>query len=134
MLPGFVKSVIRGILGSAKRCRFTVRSCEAARQGSGAEIDSQRRDYVFVGLSNFPATDATLGRVGGAVLAGSTDVAASEQAYIGTFTFRVSQDAIGAFNVRALSEYVALFSEFEAPVINPIEDTIVLVTGATRGR
>ncbi len=100
----------------------------------GVEIDTQRRDYVFVGLSNFPATDATLGRVGGAVLAGSTDVAASEQAYIGTFTFRVSQDAIGAFSVRALSEYVALFSEFEAPVINPIKDTIVLVTGATRGR
>ncbi len=98
------------------------------------QIDSQRFDYVFNGLTNFPATDAELGRVGGAAMGGSVDVAADKQAYLGTFTFRVSDNAVGAFNVSALAEYVALYSEFGSITMNPVKDVVVLVTTASEGR
>ena len=98
------------------------------------DIDSQRFDYIFNGLNNFPATDMELGRIGGVAMGGSVDVAANKQAYVGTFVFRVSEDAIGAFNVSALPEFTDMISEFTTQTMNPVDDVVILVTAPSAGR
>lgn len=90
-------------------------------------VETHRKDYVFSGLTNFPATDRELGRIGGALLGGGVDVTA-DKAYIGTFSFVASHDARGTFNLSATTDYVALFSELNVSILNPINDITILVT------
>jgi hypothetical protein len=60
-------------------------------------IDTNRADYVFHGLDSYPATDAVRGRLASALATG--DKPSGDAAYLGTFTFRMSPDAIGTFSV-----------------------------------
>ena len=60
-------------------------------------IDDQRPDYVFSGLSPYNAFDVAGARFMSALDEGGVD--SSVEVYLGTFVFRASQDASGAFTV-----------------------------------
>ncbi len=124
-VEGLIGFEVGVVIDGGRRGHFTLESIE---------VDTQRRDYAFVGLDAFPAMDVELGRVGGAVLAGSVDIAANRQAYVGTYNFRASDNATGAFSLQAQNEYVDIFSQFASPTIDPIEDEVIVVTSKARGR
>lgn len=95
-------------------------------------VDTDRADYAFAGLYSFPAVDVELGRVGAAVLGTGDSIPANKRAYVGTFTFRASNDAAGAFTISAATEYVGLFSDSLVSLpVSVVEDTVVLVTSST---
>jgi hypothetical protein len=98
-------------------------------------MDTQRHDYVFNGLYNFPAVDSKLGRLGGALMGTGVDVAKSDRAYVGTFRFAVSADAAGTFNVAASTEFTGLWSDGnQAVAINPVDDGNVSVSNRVEKR
>lgn len=64
-------------------------------------VDQQRADYVFknAGVQILDMVDMTQQRVGMVRFGGGSDVAVNQQAYLATFTFRVSADASGKFAI-----------------------------------
>lgn len=100
----------------------------------GVDVNTDRADYVFNGLQNFPATDEELGRIGGIAIDAGVFVSEEKQAYLGTFTFDVRKNARGAFNLEAMTEFVALYTNDGQQLVNPTKDAVVLITGATSGR
>ncbi len=99
------------------------------------QVDTQRRDYVFAGLYSFPAMDEQNHRIGGALMGSGVDVVEGKPGYAGTFVYRVSEDAVGAFNLSAEMQFAGLWADGHLPVmINPISDAVVLVTAPAEGR
>ncbi len=98
-------------------------------------VDTDRADYAFAGLHNFPAIDSELGRVGAAVMGMGESIPANKRAYVGTFTFRASDDAAGAFNISAAMEHVGLFTDgFTSQTVSAVDDVMVLVTNSSPTR
>lgn len=98
-------------------------------------VDTQRGDYIFDGLYNFPALDEELGRVGGALHGSGVEVLAGKRAYVGTFTFGVPTDAVGVVNIAAATEYVGLWANGSVQVsANAGKDAAVLIVAPERSR
>ncbi len=96
-------------------------------------VDTQRRDYVFNGLTSFPATDGSLGRVGAALM--GSGVSVGNRGYVGTFVYRASEDAVGAFNVSALGAHLNVFTDDGLSAsVDAVKDVAVLVTAPTESR
>lgn len=60
-------------------------------------INSERADYVFGTQQKLDAVDQVGGRMGAVLFAGGVDATSSK--YLGTFTLRASDDALGTFSV-----------------------------------
>jgi hypothetical protein len=64
----------------------------------GGTIDEAREDYLFSGAGQaVSAVDDLKGRFGSVLVRGSVD--AAERKYLGTYTFRASDGALGSFTV-----------------------------------
>ncbi len=76
---------------------------EAAGGRSGSltrenvQIDNERADYVFGTAAIIPAVDQFNGRLGSLMFEGGVNVA--EPKYLGSFSFRASDDAAGTFTI-----------------------------------
>jgi hypothetical protein len=62
------------------------------------QIDSSRADYVFGSAQVINAVDESGGRMGGVLFSGAVD--ASSMKYLGTYNFRATADASGAFDIQ----------------------------------
>ncbi len=64
-------------------------------------VDQQRADYVFKnsGVQILDVVDMSQQRVGMVRFGGGSNIAADQQGYLATFTFRVSGDAAGKFAI-----------------------------------
>ncbi|UCC29309.1 MAG: hypothetical protein JSU86_14035, partial [Phycisphaerales bacterium] len=60
-------------------------------------INSERPDFVFGTQQKLDAVDQVGGRMGAVLFAGGVDATSSK--YLGTFTLRASDDALGTFSV-----------------------------------
>ena len=79
-------------------------------------INSQRPDFVFGTQQKLDAVDKVGGRIGAVLFAGGVDATSSK--YLGTFTLRASDDALGTFsvNLRADNESSILWTSQNQPV------------------
>jgi hypothetical protein len=68
----------------------------------GVTIDTGRQDYVFNGTSAMTGTSVVNARLG-AALSNPGGWEFEAPAYVGTFTYRASQDAQGVFNVNVVA-------------------------------
>ncbi len=92
-------------------------------------VDTDRKDYAFRDLYGFPAVDTELGRVGGVMIGSGVDVGADERVYIGTFTVRAADDALGTYAIRAATEHIELWAVGHSPIpVDVIDDAFVIVT------
>jgi len=80
-------------------------------------IDPARKDYVFRSLVPFTATDVTGARLAGALLRSDGGSDAETPAYLGSFTFRPSDDAQGLFEVRVRLEKQSLLRDSDGEAI-----------------
>lgn len=94
-------------------------------------VDQQRADYVFknAGVQILDAVDMKQQRVGMVRFGGGSAVAADQQAYLATFTFRVSADAAGKFAVTLSNPEAAFLNNSIAQQIphrlaSPLEVTV----------
>ncbi len=93
-------------------------------------VNSQRRDFVFHGLTNFPATDKELGRVGGAVMDAGVTIPQGKRAYLGTFVFDVPADTSGSVTLQPLTEFIALYPAAGEQFVAPVDDVTIIVVEA----
>lgn len=79
-------------------------------------VDQQRTDYVFknAGVQILDIVDMTQQRVGMVRFSGGSNVAADQQAYLATFTFRVSGDAAGKFAIALGNPEAAFLNNSQA--------------------
>jgi len=79
-------------------------------------VDQQREDYVFknAGVQILDVVDMSQQRVGMVRFGGGSDVAADKQAYLATFTYRVSGDASGKFAVSLGNPEAAFLNNSQA--------------------
>ncbi len=98
-------------------------------------VESERRDYIFAGLYSFPALDAELGRVGGALYGSGVEIPAGKRSYVGTFTFRVPANATGIVNIAPSTEHVGLWTDGSVRVsADAGKDAVVLIVASERSR
>lgn len=95
------------------------------------EINTQRRDYVFNGLNNYPSIDTQLGRIGVVVMDAGVFTEKGQRAYLGTFKFEVPIDTRGSITLQSLTDFVALYSSTSQQKINQVKDTTVIVVQPT---
>lgn len=79
-------------------------------------IDSERPDYVFHAQPKLDAVDRTGGRMGAVLISGGVDATSAK--YLGTYTLRASDDALGTFsvNVRADGSSSILWTSQNQPI------------------
>ncbi len=105
------------------------------RRGQLELLDAQiadRSDFVLNGVENVKATDPR-GRVAGAAYSGGVS---AKRAYLGTFTFQASTDAVGAFRVtlKRGNEVLTLAnSNDESMPVGRISPAVILITTPTQG-
>ncbi len=88
-------------------------------------LDDQRQDYVFGEATKYPIHDLERERFATAKASGSVDV--TESAYLGTFTFRASQDASGVFMVSVRGgEYSKLLDEDAARIATDAGEGVLI--------
>ncbi len=112
----------------------TIGGKQGALSLHAVNVDTDRNDYVFDGLANFPAIDEELGRIGGVAMDAGVTVSQGKRAYLGTFTFTVPDDARGAFSLQPSTEFVALFTSGGQQSVGTVDDAIVFVTGGSSRR
>jgi len=93
-----------------------------------------RKDFVLNGVENVKAIDDSTARLGAVAYSGG--VTSTGTAYIGTFTFRASTDAIGAFRVdlvRGGDQTVLAAPDKTRMDIGRITPATILITTPARG-
>lgn len=96
----------------------------------GASI-ADRRDFALSAVENVKAVDEASGRLAGAVYSGG--VATTGSAYVGTFTYEVSSDAVGSFRVGLGGDVHLVTSNGELITINRVTPATILVSSSARG-
>jgi hypothetical protein len=96
------------------------------------KIDESRSDYLFGSSRAITAVDDSRGRMGGTLFDGIVD--ASQASYLGSFNFRVSDDASGSFvfKVRYDEESFVLDGKGEHMSFAPVNATIKVGAGSAR--
>lgn len=96
----------------------------------GASV-ANRRDFALSAMENVTAVNEVVGRLAGAAYSGG--VATTGSAYVGTFTFEVSPDAVGSFRVGLGGDVHLLNSSGDAITINRVTPATILVSSSARG-
>ncbi len=117
---------VTGLIGY----EFGVSTKDSRARLLDATVDTQRRDYVFNRLANFPAMDNELGRVGGVVMDAGVTIPTGKRAYLGTFAFEVPAEARGSVTLQPLNDFVALYTATGQQLVAPVEDVAVIVVDA----
>ena len=90
-------------------------------------IDTTRSDYVYGNLEGIAAPDLSGVRLGGVLFSGGVD--ATEELYVGTFTYMPSADAEGEFRltVRAGERASLLWQADNTPVAFGVKSAVITV-------
>ncbi len=79
-------------------------------------IDSIRTDFAFYGESIMPMSNLAGARVG-AIVQGVGGVAITTPAYLATFSYRASMDAVGGFSINVVDPFDSFLSNSLAQVV-----------------
>jgi hypothetical protein len=104
------------------------------RRGDLSLIDTSiadRKDFVLSAVENVTAVDMTKGRLAGAAYTGG--VASAGAAYVGTFTFQVSADAVGSFRVGLGSDVHVVDSSGQEISVSRVTPATILISSSARG-
>lgn len=112
---------------------------QALRQGDvtleHVSVDPQRRDYVFATVENIPLDDMEFGRIGGVSLGGPVNVSKQKRSYLGTFTYRVSENTVGAVRLGVSPDFNGLWkSSIERVRTEAINEIVVMVAAESEGK
>ncbi|MBI4719531.1 MAG: hypothetical protein HY763_17175 [Planctomycetes bacterium] len=93
-------------------------------------IDTSRENFAFAKEEVLTAVDLVGGRCGAVLLSGG-GVSVFGPAYLATFTFRASPDAVGAFAIRLNESNTQLLTSAveSAPLAPPAEASVSLIAG-----
>ena len=82
-------------------------------------VDVARKDYVFDGLMSYPVVNVSRGRLAGASLEASVDIA--DRVYLGTYTYRISEQLSGtAVRVDSNPEFEPVLLDSESRIMRDI--------------
>lgn len=136
-MPGDVVTVDAFVMGTQGLRTFQVgvdaiggRTGKLVRETGS--MDEARGDYVFGSSRAIKAVDDSRGRLGGTLWDGFVD--AQDMSYMGSFSFRVSNDASGSFvfKVRMDEDSFLLDANGDPITFTPIHSTIKVGAGAPR--
>ncbi len=111
----------------------------AMRQG-GVEletvsVDEHRRDYIFAAVENIPLHEMEFGRIGGVSLGGGVEVTKQKRAYLGTFAYRVADDAVGTVKLTASPDFNGMWrSSIERVRTQLVNEIVVMVVAESSGK
>ncbi len=92
-------------------------------------VDTLRSNYVFRDVDHVPLTDMEFGRIGSASLGGAVHASKSSPVYLGTFTYRVSDNAVGSIRFGVDTHLSAFWkSSIEEHRIQTADDVVIMVT------
>jgi len=96
-------------------------------------IEKQRADFIMANVQAIDAVDDSKGRAGGTLLSGG-EVDATNRMYLGTFDYRLSDDAAGTFVVKLRMDDDTFLHDGEHYIIGftPMNATIKVGAGGAR--
>lgn len=101
-------------------------------QGQDLWVDQTRDNYVFGTEAKLGAVDKTGGRIGGVLINGSVE--AKQSSYLGTFSLRATDDAVGMFtiDIKTAASSSLIWTSKNQPVSFGTQAVVIMVGNGPR--